>query len=98
MHAHNMDADKARHGWTRLAFRLMGGLTLWALLAGCPDSEAPRKPPPGPRTPDAPRVPEPKVRSKLTPAPQAQAAIPQGKTALTVVPQPGADCTLNCPP
>lgn len=62
---------------------------LSAMLAGCPDSiKPPRKPPPGPHSPDAPRVPEPKV--------SAQAAA--GKIALTVVPQSGQDSTLKRPP
>lgn len=83
-------------------------ILLAALIAGCPDSIAPpKKPPPGPRTPDAPRVPTPKALSSASSlAPLKQASSPQtstfhaatGKTALTVVPQSRQDSTMKRPP
>ncbi len=44
--------------WSRKTLPLLLAL----MLTGCPDSvKPPKKPPPGPHTPDAPRVPEPKA-------------------------------------
>lgn len=69
----------------------LGGVVLLAtLLSGCPDRVLPPKTPPGPPTPDAPRVPAPKVSLQTDASP--------GKTALTVVPPAGLDCTLKRPP
>lgn len=81
--------------WQRLAgwVGLVGWVLASALLTGCPDNVQPPKTPPGPSSPDAPRVPTPKAGAQ---ADQAD-ALP-GKTALTVVPPFGRDCTLKNPP